>query len=389
MAYGISRARFWAGVRDAVRMGSLVLVSVLLANCDDHSWESEVAAELRITDCDTSVEAFPIFGEAASTNDLAVQARAFVASLDPEQHASTVYCLGDVEQYSWTNVPGSRPGGIRIGDLSDEQYEQIWTLLRSLLNEQSFKKITFLSTNIENSRGSRRKDDYTFALFVGSETDWALQFDGHHLALNFLISANRVVLSPAFIGVNPNVLNDVEPLQEESAQGERLFAGLDEVQKGRAEISGLVGEDVRAGSGEGHIDYGRTFQFASFDGQGLPVTELSEQQLELLRGLVRVYVDHLRDAYSQPILNHVFSEVDNGFFVFSRARERIYYRVYIPDVLLIEYNDVSTRHIHTVTRLLGDDEFSDYGNYARFRGSASTLSALAVNNEIQSERTQD
>lgn len=371
---------------NSVRIGALLLAVALLTNCSDQSLDAELIAELRVTNCDASLDGFPNSSMESLTNELTAQARAFVGSLDSTQLTRTVYCLGDVEQYSWTNVPGRRSGGIRLGDLSDEQYDLIWTLLRSLINERSFKKITFLTTDVENSGGARRKDDYTVAFFVGSETDWAFQFDGHHVALNFIVNANRIVLSPAFVGTNPNKLNGVEPLEQESNIGRQLLASLDVDQRSVAEIDGLVREDVRAGSGEGHIDLGRTFQFAGFDGIGLPLSELSEQQLPLLRDLVTVYVDYMQKEYSEPTLRSIFSDLQLGYFVASRSRDRLYYRVYIPDVLLIEYNDVSTSHIHTVTRFLGEDELSDYGTYARSHFRSDRFPQVSLTHTTWPER---
>lgn len=368
------------------RIGTALITIALLANCTDQSFDAELAAELKVTDCDTTLDGFPVASTDSLTSDLTVQARALVGSLDSNQLTRTVYCLGDLEQYSWTNVPGRRPGGIPVGDLSDQQYGQIWTLMRSLLNERSFKKITLLATDIENSRGSARKDEFTVAFFVGNESDWAFQFDGHHVALNFLVSANRVVLSPAFVGINPSVLNDTEPLQQESNLGRRLFASLSDDQKSVAEMDGLVRGDVRAGSGDGHIDRGRTFQFSRFNGIGLPISQLSDEQLPLIRDLVSVYVDNMRKEYSEPILRSVFAELELGFFVASRSGARQYYRLYIPDVLLIEYNDVSTSHIHTITRLLGEDELSDYGIYARSNFPASEFPKVSLNHTSHSER---
>ena len=359
--------------RESIRFGVLSLVGLLLLGCADSPFavDSAVHANVNTVECDPSVDGFPASDNSALTYDLTLQARVIADGLSAEQLGQTIYCLGDVEQYSWTNVPGRRPGGIRIGDLSDSQYELLWKLIRSLLNEEAFEKVKLLATDIELASGAGTEADYTIAFFVGDGAEWGFQFDGHHVALNFLVSLDGIVLSPAFIGTNPTVLDGREPLAKESSLGRSVYAMLENNQRMAATSENLVRRDVRAGSGGGHLDRGRTFSFKQFDDQGLSISEFTGPQRQEVQRLLRVYLGNLHERFNTPILEHVNSELDSGFFIAGQSGERLYYRIYIPDVLLIEYNDVSRNHIHTVTRLLGDDEVSDYGTYASTHRSAS------------------
>ena len=57
-------------------------------------------------------------------------------------------------------------------------------------------------------------------------------------------------------------------------------------------------------------------------------------------------------------------KLTTGFFTFSQRGERVYYRIYVPDAILIEYNEEARDHLHTVMRLLDSENHNDYGPFA-------------------------
>jgi hypothetical protein len=110
-----------------------------------------------------------------------------------------------------------------------------------------------------------------------------------------------------------------------------------------------------------------------FDNVGLSIGDLSKSQLEILKQLVREYLFNLTQPYADRIWAWVETHLTNGLFTYSRLQDRIYYRIYVPDTLLIEYSDVEHGHIHTVTRLLNKQGSGDYGPFASIPTSNSVL----------------
>lgn len=320
-----------------------------------------------IADCDLSDYELPPRSDDESLNQIAQAVTEFLESVPANEMSSVSYCVGDTEMYSWTNLPGRRPGGIRLGNLGDVSQKRAWLALQSMLSQDGYSKIELLATDIELASGAGTVSDYTVAVFGNPMTDsaWGFQFDGHHIALNFLVHGNDLILAPMFLGSQPLTINGKTPMQNEIQLGRQLFDALTTEEKAVATVQGLVRRDVVAGSGAGHIDQNRDLDLSVFDNVGIPLADLSESQLELSKQLVGEYLFNLSQPFADRVWTWVEANLANGLFTHSRLRDRIYYRIYVPNTLLIEYDDVASDHIHTVTRLLSKQGRSDYGPFAR------------------------
>ena len=286
------------------------------------------------------------------------------------------YCLGEREQYSWTNVPGSRSGGIRLGDLSADQQDKVWQLLQNFLSESAFDNVHFLAAILEEASGAGPLGNYTIAMFgtPGTDSAWGFQFDGHHIALNFVVDSNHVILAPAFLGSRPTTVDGVTPLAEEIKTGREFISQLTDAQRESAFVPKLVQENLIVGSGRGQIDQGVRYDVTGFDQVGLPYPSLTETQQAQFRGLVASYVNRLHADFSKDSVESIEKHLDSGYFVYSTRDDQIYYRVYVKDAILIEYSDVGSDHVHTVVRLLGSRPFIDYGGFVVHKhGSRSII----------------
>lgn len=330
-------------------------------------------------DCDLSQFTLQPKSEREDVNRLATLVAELRESIPQDQANSVSFCLGDQEMYSWTNLPGRRPGGVRFGDLSEASLEKAWSALGSLLSDRGFAKVKLLATDIERVSGVGTIDDYTLVVFGNPRVDsaWGLQFDGHHIALNFLVHGNDLILAPMFLGSEPLTYNGETPLENESQLGRKLFAALSEDQQAIAKVDGLVRSDVVVGSGRGHIDQGRNFDMQAFDGVGLPLLELPASEMKIAQDLVREYVFNLAPPFADTVWKSIEPHLSSGFFTFGQLRKRVYYRIYVPGVLLVEYDDVAIDHIHTVFRLLDKDGLNDYGLFALDTPKNSRIELLA------------
>lgn len=351
----------------------IALLSVVGVHAEDADESSAEPTIKGIANCDLSEYELPARSNDEDLNQIADVVAQFLQSVPTDEMSSTSYCVGDTEMYSWTNVPGRRPGGIRLGNLGEVSQKRAWMALQSLLSQDGFAKVEVLATDIELASGAGTVSDYTVAVFGNPLVDsaWGFQFDGHHIALNFLVHGNDLILAPMFLGSQPLTINGNTPLQNEIQLGRQLFEALTDDEKKVATVQGLVRRDVVAGSGAGHIDQNRALDLSVFENVGLPLEDLSESQLELSKQLVGEYLFYLSQPFADRVWTWVEANLANGLFTYSRLQDRVYYRIYVPDTLLIEYDDVASDHIHTVTRLLSKQGRNDYGPFASSPSSKS------------------
>ncbi len=306
---------------------------------------------------------------------IATAASAWLRSLDTALAQRASYCLGDPEMYSWTNVPGRRSGGIELRAMSREQQRLVWDLLRGLLSDNGFEKARLISTEITQVARAAPLGSHTVALFGDprQEGAWGFQLDGHHLALNFLVQESNVVLAPAFFGTQPRSVDGRAPLYYESKLGRELIAAFNDEERALAHKPESIGRDVIVGSGRGQEDRGRRFDVSQFDGIGIPISALAAPTSNILSHLVKEYVHNLAGSFALPVEQAIFGALTEGYVAFDHRGDDIYYRVYIPNLLLIEYNDINADHVHTIFRLLGEAPFSDYGSYANIGTAPRTI----------------
>ncbi|MYD43085.1 MAG: DUF3500 domain-containing protein [Gammaproteobacteria bacterium] len=312
---------------------------------------------------------------------LAAAAVAWFESLDPALAERVAYCLGEEEMYSWTNVPGKRSGGIEFREMTRDQQKLAWDLLRLFLSEEGFAKARLITTEITQVARAAPVGSHTLVMFGSPATSgaWGFQLDGHHLALNFLVQASDVILAPAFLGTQPLSVNGQAPLRDEAQLGRELITKLNKAERSLAKQDDTISLDVIVGSGRGQQDRGRNYDVTMFDGIGLPLNQLSKAAADVVQDLIVEYVHTLGSPFANRVQDALDLASNDGFVVYDERGQDIYYRIYLPDRLLIEYNDVDETHVHTVMRLLGANALSDYGQYAARSDRAVTIAAHFAN----------
>jgi hypothetical protein len=109
---------------------------------------------------------------------------------------------------------------------------------------------------------------------------WGWQFDGHHLVINYFILGDQVVMTPTFMGSEPNYIADGEntgtrTFKNEEELGIKLYNSLSNIQKTEATLHN--GKDY---------DFNQTESFrdnAIVPFAGSKVSAFSESQLTVLK----------------------------------------------------------------------------------------------------------
>jgi hypothetical protein len=216
---------------------------------------------------------------------------------------------------------------------------------------------------------------------------WGWQLAGHHIDLHAVIVDQRLVLTPAFVGCEfegdtifrdhrdaaLTLMSELGPRRQSRAllHGSMLSAELPPA------LAGRVDGRHRAGAGRDNL---------VLPYQGVRGDEMTTGERELLRGLLKVYLDDLpaggpRESRTKAVERHL-DETHLSWIGRWDEASPFYYRVHSP-VVLVEYDnhpgifldndEPEPFHVHTIVRTPnGGDYAKDLlrNHYQRHHGGA-------------------
>jgi hypothetical protein len=339
----------------------------------------------------------------ASTSDAATTAEtitattaaaeAFMATLSDEQIETLTYNYDDeTKTTSWSNFPVTfvDRAGLNLADLTQEQQAAALEVLQGLLSEDSYATVVGIMEGdeylAENSSSTEVSLGQYYIAFFGdpSETDaWSVQFGGHHLGINADLNGgeNTITFAPTHLGVQPAVYTneDGEEVQPFDAIYTAAFAFYDSLtDEQRAAL--YQGEELSsmACAPGGTCDYPT--------GTGLLGADLTDEQKQLLVGLIANWAGMADDETNSAVLSEIEATLDETYINWSGATEYdmatgdgIYFQISGPDVYIefaaqqgsagADVDGVTTSgwgHVHTLYR----DPSNDYaGSVTQQEGS--------------------
>jgi len=310
----------------------------------------------------------PKAAAAVTPESTAGAATALIASLGETRRAEAQLAYDSHEKAIWTNVPPRGPqGGVRLGDLDEAQLKLACDLLASVLSPQGFYRARGIPLADDRllKNGERRPgfgaEDYWLAIFgePSATEPWALQFDGHHLAINLAFHGDAMSMSPTFIGTQPRdfELQDkaIEPMQNMDAAALALLRTLSDGQRKEAVI-GSKRSNLVAGAGRD----GRVPEMIGVSG-----TDFDEKQRAALLAVIKLYVGDLPAPFAERRLKQLAAEIDQTKFAWWGPAEDdgdYSYRIQGP-TLIIEYAGQNLGgdphdHLHSIYR----DPTNEYGS---------------------------
>jgi Protein of unknown function (DUF3500) len=286
-------------------------------------------------------------------------AKAFLASLDPEQRARATFQFQDEERFDWHYIPKERKG-LPLKDMRPEQKHLAHALLAAGLSQRGYiKAVSIMSLDevlriLEQGKGPVRDPErYFFSVFgEPSETGtWGFRIEGHHLSQNFTIVNGRVLDAPSFFGANP------AEVREGPRKGLRVLAREEDL--GRAFVQSLTAQQKKIAivspDAPGEI-LTAADRKAALKGQpsGIPASQLTSHQRELFQNLLDEYCNNVPEQLAQIREEQVKKAGGNLYFAWAggvNVGDPHYYRIQAP-AFLIEYDDTQNgaNHIHTVWR---------------------------------------
>ncbi len=265
-------------------------------------------------------------------------ATTFLGSLTPEQRELASFPFESPERQRWGFAPIEqfpRPG-LPMHRLSEAQRSRVHALLELGLSERGYE----MTSAIMAREALRRSDplNYYVSIFGTPSPDgtWSWRVEGHNLSLNFtFLNGSLVASTPSFFG---------GMLLPEAEAAWTLLKTLDDRQRASVLIAGDAPAEI--------VTTNTTVGLPLPPG-GLPITEMTDGQRELLMQVIRTYTS----AMTFDVAVARMARLRNGGLdriVFSWAGSTEpgkphYYRVTGP-TFVIEYASGSGDEAHSVWR---------------------------------------
>lgn len=305
------------------------------------------------------------FAQSSATNRITQKAEAFLATFDEAGRKQLLFAFDDNEQRKrWSNLPTGifARKGIRLSDMNAAQKAAAHDLLAAALSPDGYRKTLAVMEGdgklppAGNAKVVFGREEYYFS-FLGKPSvkeAWALQFGGHHYAINLLVSGKEGILTPSHTAAQPATYEmngkTVRPLGAENDKAFALMQALDEGQRKEA----ILGFEIR-NLVLGPLEDGKTIQ-----PEGLRVSKMNAKQKEMLLGLMEEWAGMVEKSVAAVRMKELRANLDQTWFAWSGATENgkaAYFRIQGPTVVIEYAPQRDTTHIHTIYR----DPTNDYG----------------------------
>ena len=316
-----------------------------------------------------------------SPEAMARAAARFLGSLNEAQRRAARHDLTSPERRSWTNAPvRGQAGGVALGDLDDDQLRAFSDLLAALLSAKGYAKVrdVMLGDDLRATIDGEPNDGvgieaFRFVVFgdPSAASRWAVQLDGHHVALNVTLDGEAYSLSPSFIGTYPQAFAvagaELRPLAAETGLAHDLAGSLTPEQRALAVIADRRGA-LRVGPGRDGVVPELV---------GIPGRLLDGTQKKKLLALASQWLDLMPPEPARAHKQRFLDGLGETRFAWSgplAAGSDVSWSIQGPAIVIEYANDARggadagnpTDHVHTVYR----DLDRDYGGRPRSRRQA-------------------
>lgn len=327
-------------------------------------------------------------------SDTAKAAEEFLSTLSDEQKEQVLYDYDDeTKSTSWSNFPVTfvERSGIKLGDLGETQRAAALKVLKALLNDEAYAKVTGIMAGDQYLKDNTNASDlgntqYNIAFFGSPSTtnDWSIQFGGHHVGINATFSNGAITFAPTHLGTQPTTYTDSNG-QTQSALGDMyqtafdFYNSLTDEQKQKL----YQGEEVKnlTCAPSDTCDYPT--------GTGIKGSELTDEQKQLLLKVIANWTNLADSQTTQATMDQISATLDDTYVNWSGATvydtsqgKGIYFQISGPKVyieLASQDNDAGATvsgvqtsgwgHIHMIYR----DPTNDYaGSVTQQKSSGPT-----------------
>jgi hypothetical protein len=330
---------------------------------------------------------FKLADEGGPTPAMVAAANDLLTRLSASDRKRLCYRVDAPEWRRWSNPEFLfNPNGLRLEDCSTEVREAIMRVLQSSLSVAGFAKARgCMKTNaflgeLCDLPLIMNEWSYNFLLFgePSLDTPWGWSLYGHHLALNCFVLDGQLVISPTFMGAEPNFIDDgpdagLRLFDSEQIGGLSLMQSLTPDQQVRATTYRKL-HDPAMPEGRYHMGDQRHLGGAFQDNrvipyEGIAISEFSVRQRRAVMDIVSAFITYLPDGPLTARLAQVEAHLDSSWWSWIGAHgddDPFYYRVQSP-VIMVEFDhhsgvwlnneEAAKCHIHTVVRTPNGNDY--------------------------------
>lgn len=349
---------------------SAMLLFTALSACGSDSSDSGAIGASGASGASGATGAAGAAPQGDRTHAVVAAAENFLSTLDAAQKTAVSFSIDDeAQRLRWSNLPTGlfERQGVKLGDMTAAQADAAFALLATILSPAGYQQIV-ATVNADEKLKSTSTDgklvfgraEYFIAILgtPSASATWAVQFGGHHLAINATIQGATISLTPSLTGAQPTSFDqDGVTVRVQGAELDQAFAliGSLSAEQQQKAIIGSTFVDLVLGPGQD----GKTLP-----AEGIKATELTAAQRAQLMALVKERIGLLNDEDAAPRLAAVEATLDETYFAWAggtTAASAAYYRVAGPAVA-IEYapqqmGGSATNHTHAMYR----DPTLEYG----------------------------
>jgi hypothetical protein len=328
-------------------------------------------------------------GEEAPVEAMVAAANDLLAVLDDDGRKRISFPVDAVEWQTWANPEFLQfDTGLRLDLQPEIVRERTLALMRASLSPEGFE-LAHAMMLINGFLGEvvdleTVLNEWSYNVVLYGEPDlrapWGWQLFGHHCAVNCLVVEGRMVVSPVFLGAEPDEIDAGPHVGLRGVFGDRielgtaLMAALPEDQRRAATVFQEM-VDPAMPPGRVHPGDERHLAGAFQDNrvipfEGIRVADMPEPAQELALGIVERFVALLPEGPRAARLREVRAHLDDTWFSWiggSEPGDVFYYRLQSPVLIaeldhhcgvFLDYDTPQTFHIHTVLRT---PHGNDYG----------------------------
>ncbi|MGY1808648.1 DUF3500 domain-containing protein [Blastococcus sp. SYSU D00669] len=328
-------------------------------------------------------------GEQAPVAAMVESANALLAALDDEGRERISFDVDAVEWQTWANPEFMQfDTGLRLDLQPQEVREKALALVRASLSPEGFALahammlINGFLGEVVDLTTVLNEWSYNIALYGEPDTraPWGWQLFGHHCALNCVVVEGRMVLSPVFLGAEPDEI-DAGPraglrdvFADRIALGRRLMAALTDGQRAQATVYAQM-VDPAMPEGRVHPGDERHLAGAFQDNRVIPfegvrVADLPAEAQQAALAVAESFVALLPEGPRRARMREIEAHLDETWFSWIGGHgpgDVFYYRLQSPVVIaeldhhcgvFLDHDTPQPFHVHTVLRT---PHGNDYG----------------------------
>ena len=327
-------------------------------------------------------------GEQAPVAAMVAAARALLAALTEEDRARISYPVDAVEWQTWANPEFMQfDTGLRLEHRSSEVQDRAMALVQASLSPAGFE-LTRAMMRINGFLGEvvgletvLNEFSYNLALYGDPDlrAPWGWQLFGHHCAVNCLVVDGRMVLSPVFLGAEPDEIDEgpyagVAGFTDRVELGTALMAALPDAQRRAATVYARM-VDPAMPPGRVHPGDERHLAGAFQDNrvipyEGTPVADMPPAARQLVLGIAEAFVGLLPAGPRAARMREIAALLDETWLCWIGGHgpgDVFYYRLQSPVLIaeldhhcgvFLDYGTPQPFHVHTVLRT---PHGNDYG----------------------------